>query len=211
MLGFSNYNYAHFSRELLHELERSPFSGPRPGEHAPDFKATTLAGVDWLLDAQNIITQLDPYVKSAGKSAVDGKHWESEFRQRDGEHGDDADVDADFDWNVAGDSELSCDHWCWLYDRRGQFAGNTEPDTIADPSGAVPADLDWDSQWADHDKQRFLDRLYGRGGSERYEHSGTESAVDGERWESEFWQRDGEHGNDTDVDADIDRNCAGNG
>jgi peroxiredoxin len=44
MLGFSNYNYAHFSRELLHELERSPFSGPRPGEHAPDFKATTLAG-----------------------------------------------------------------------------------------------------------------------------------------------------------------------
>jgi hypothetical protein len=34
------------------------------------FKATTLAGVDWLLDAQNIITQLDPYVKSAGKSAA---------------------------------------------------------------------------------------------------------------------------------------------
>ena len=44
MLGFRNYNYAHFSRELLHALEHSPFSGPGPGEHAPDFKATTLAG-----------------------------------------------------------------------------------------------------------------------------------------------------------------------
>jgi peroxiredoxin len=44
MLGFSNYNYAHFSRELLHALERTPFSGPGPGAHAPDFKATTLAG-----------------------------------------------------------------------------------------------------------------------------------------------------------------------
>src|SRR5258708_33034930 len=44
MLGFSNYNYAHFSRELLHELERLSFSGPNPGEHAPDFKAITLEG-----------------------------------------------------------------------------------------------------------------------------------------------------------------------
>ncbi|HSM85096.1 MAG TPA: deiodinase-like protein [Candidatus Limnocylindrales bacterium] len=44
MLGFSTYNYEHFSREILHELSRAPFSGPEPGENAPDFKATTLEG-----------------------------------------------------------------------------------------------------------------------------------------------------------------------
>ena len=44
MLGFSSYNYGHFSREIFHELARTSFSGPGPGEHAPDFKATTLDG-----------------------------------------------------------------------------------------------------------------------------------------------------------------------
>jgi alkyl hydroperoxide reductase subunit AhpC len=44
MLGFSSYNYGHFSRELFHDLARTTFSGPGPGEHAPDFKATTLEG-----------------------------------------------------------------------------------------------------------------------------------------------------------------------
>ena len=44
MLGFSTYNYEHFSRELLHGLSRAPFSGPEPGDHAPDFKGATLDG-----------------------------------------------------------------------------------------------------------------------------------------------------------------------
>src|SRR6476620_3590726 len=44
MLGFSSYNYGHFSRELFRELGRVSFSGPEPGERAPDFKATTLDG-----------------------------------------------------------------------------------------------------------------------------------------------------------------------
>lgn len=44
MLGFSGYNYEHFSRELFHELAETEFSGPGPGERAPDFKATTLDG-----------------------------------------------------------------------------------------------------------------------------------------------------------------------
>ena len=44
MLGFSSYNYGHFSRELFHELAQVSFSGPGPGERAPDFKATTLDG-----------------------------------------------------------------------------------------------------------------------------------------------------------------------
>lgn len=44
MLGFSTYNYEHFSREMMQELARSPFGGPEPGERAPDFKATTLDG-----------------------------------------------------------------------------------------------------------------------------------------------------------------------
>jgi len=42
MLGFSTYNYEHFSREMMQELARAPFGGPEPGERAPDFKATTL-------------------------------------------------------------------------------------------------------------------------------------------------------------------------
>ncbi len=40
MLGLSTYNYGHFSRELFHDLARTSFSGPGPGERAPDFKAT---------------------------------------------------------------------------------------------------------------------------------------------------------------------------
>ncbi len=44
MLGFSSYNYEHFSRELFHDLAGTEFSGPGPGERAPDFKATALDG-----------------------------------------------------------------------------------------------------------------------------------------------------------------------
>ena len=44
MLGFSSYNYEHFSPELFRELEQARFSGPLAGEKAPDFKARTLDG-----------------------------------------------------------------------------------------------------------------------------------------------------------------------
>ena len=44
MLGFGNYNYEHFTRKHLEDSERAAFSGPEPGEQAPDFKATTLDG-----------------------------------------------------------------------------------------------------------------------------------------------------------------------
>lgn len=44
MLGFSSYNYEHFSPELFHELEQARFSGPLAGEKAPDFKAASLDG-----------------------------------------------------------------------------------------------------------------------------------------------------------------------
>jgi peroxiredoxin len=44
MLGLGNYNYEHFSREILDELERARFSGPAAGERAPDFNAATLDG-----------------------------------------------------------------------------------------------------------------------------------------------------------------------
>src|SRR6185437_1171976 len=44
MLGFGVYNYEHFSRQLLQELDQMPFAGPQPGERAPDFKAETLEG-----------------------------------------------------------------------------------------------------------------------------------------------------------------------
>jgi peroxiredoxin len=44
MLGLGNYNYEHFSRKLLDELESARFSGPEAGERAPDFKAATLLG-----------------------------------------------------------------------------------------------------------------------------------------------------------------------
>jgi AhpC/TSA family len=44
MLGLRNYNYEHFSREILEELEEARFSGPAAGERAPDFTAVTLEG-----------------------------------------------------------------------------------------------------------------------------------------------------------------------
>ncbi len=44
MLGFSTYNYEHFSRDLFHDLAQTPFSGPGPGERAPDFKSLSLDG-----------------------------------------------------------------------------------------------------------------------------------------------------------------------
>lgn len=44
MLGFSTYNYEHFSRDLFQDLAQSSFSGPVPGERAPDFKAVSLEG-----------------------------------------------------------------------------------------------------------------------------------------------------------------------
>jgi peroxiredoxin len=42
MLGFGNYNYEHFTREHLQEIERAAFSGPEPGERPSDFSARTL-------------------------------------------------------------------------------------------------------------------------------------------------------------------------
>jgi peroxiredoxin len=44
MVGIGDYNYGHFSRKVLRELEEGDFSGPAPGDRAPDFKATTLDG-----------------------------------------------------------------------------------------------------------------------------------------------------------------------
>jgi peroxiredoxin len=44
MLGIRNYNYKHFTRSILRELESSDFGGPSPGDPAPDFTGTTLAG-----------------------------------------------------------------------------------------------------------------------------------------------------------------------
>lgn len=42
MFGFGTYNYGRFSRQILQELASNSFSGPRPGDRAPDFKAATL-------------------------------------------------------------------------------------------------------------------------------------------------------------------------
>ena len=44
MLGFGDYNYEHFTRDHLHDIGRTSFSGPEPGERAPDFKGKTLDG-----------------------------------------------------------------------------------------------------------------------------------------------------------------------
>jgi peroxiredoxin len=44
MLGFSSYNYEHFSRDLFQDLAQNSFSGPGPGERAADFRAFTLDG-----------------------------------------------------------------------------------------------------------------------------------------------------------------------
>lgn len=42
MLGFSTYNYERFTRDILRDHAETPFAGPEPGDHAPDFKAPTL-------------------------------------------------------------------------------------------------------------------------------------------------------------------------
>lgn len=44
MLGIRDYNYGHFSYELLREWMQDSFPGPEPGESAPNFKAKTLEG-----------------------------------------------------------------------------------------------------------------------------------------------------------------------
>lgn len=44
MLGLSDYNYKHFTREVLEGMASGAFSGPEPGERAHDFKGTTLDG-----------------------------------------------------------------------------------------------------------------------------------------------------------------------
>jgi len=44
MLGMGDYNYEHFSRDLLREWRLGAFSAPGPGDEAPDFAARTLAG-----------------------------------------------------------------------------------------------------------------------------------------------------------------------
>ena len=44
MLGIRDYNYDHFSRELLREWMEDSFPGPEPGERAPNFKTKTLDG-----------------------------------------------------------------------------------------------------------------------------------------------------------------------
>lgn len=44
MLGLGTYNYERFSRKILDELEHAHFSGPEPGERAPDFRASALSG-----------------------------------------------------------------------------------------------------------------------------------------------------------------------
>ena len=44
MLGIGDYNYKHFSRKTLRELENERFSGPAPGDRAPDFEEVTLEG-----------------------------------------------------------------------------------------------------------------------------------------------------------------------
>ena len=44
MLGFSHYNYDHFTREVMHGMTQEGFSGPGPSQEAPDFKAFTLDG-----------------------------------------------------------------------------------------------------------------------------------------------------------------------
>lgn len=44
MLGFSDYNYEHFTREFLEGMGSAAFSAPEPGQRAPDFKGRTLGG-----------------------------------------------------------------------------------------------------------------------------------------------------------------------
>ena len=44
MLGFSTYNYERFTRDILRDHAEAFFTGPEPGERAPDFKAAALSG-----------------------------------------------------------------------------------------------------------------------------------------------------------------------
>ena len=45
MLGLGDYNYEHFTHELLQDAgSSSTFDGPEPGDRAPDFKARTVDG-----------------------------------------------------------------------------------------------------------------------------------------------------------------------
>ncbi|HLW51992.1 MAG TPA: deiodinase-like protein [Candidatus Angelobacter sp.] len=44
MLKMGDYNYRHFSRRILGELEDESFSGPAAGDQSPDFKAVMLSG-----------------------------------------------------------------------------------------------------------------------------------------------------------------------
>jgi hypothetical protein len=43
-MGLRDYNYDHFSRDLLREFADTRFSGPEAGERAPDFTTETLDG-----------------------------------------------------------------------------------------------------------------------------------------------------------------------
>lgn len=43
MAGFNEYNYSHFTREVLNDIE-GPFAGPQAGERSPDFKIRCLEG-----------------------------------------------------------------------------------------------------------------------------------------------------------------------
>src|SRR5271163_1286963 len=94
----------------------------------------------------------DWYRHGGSESAVGGEPWESEFWQRDGEHCDDAVVDADVDGDISGDGELRCNHRHRLHDRGSEFPCDTEPESIVDASGAVRSDSGWDSQRAAHDQ-----------------------------------------------------------
>lgn len=49
MLGIGQYNYAHFSRPVLRELEDGSFPGPAAGDRAPLFEGVTLEGERVLL------------------------------------------------------------------------------------------------------------------------------------------------------------------
>ncbi len=63
----------------------------------------------------------------------------------------------------------------------------------------------WGSQRTDHNQQQFIDGINGGGGPERYKYSGTESSVGDKCCKLEFWQRNGKHGDNTVVDANLDR------
>lgn len=55
MLGIGNYNYKHFSRAVLRELENEEFPGLAPGDLAPDFTSVTLEGEK--LQLSNLLQQ----------------------------------------------------------------------------------------------------------------------------------------------------------